>query len=213
MHVDLINHHLDLDCEGPPRSDAAETADAGAAAPPANDEAAPPARDADADKSRYVACPSCGDSVLKLSLNHHLDLNCRGCETPAMATCPLCDQSVPLSEINAHIDSGCGAADSEADVTSDGAAPAPSSARGEADLLELMRGQLTCPLCLDVFDDPACLPCAHTFCRDCILHSFERKDGKHACPVCRLPCRKKSILPASTTRAIVEIYRGRVAAS
>ena len=275
IHVDLINHHLDLDCPGPnePRrpDDAPPQPDDGApppddsdapppdevaprsaspppprsASPPPPRSASPPPRSASppprqaappppprqrsaAESSRFVDCPSCGDSILKSALNHHLDLRCRGPReagagggsdggsdggspaAPATAACPLCGVTVPLAEINAHIDGGCCVAGAPAETPTPAETPPPT--RSEADLLELMRGQLSCPLCLDVFDDPASLPCAHTFCRECILHAFERKDGKHECPICRQPCRKKSIQPAATTRAIVDLYRQRLKA-
>ncbi|KAL6109809.1 uncharacterized protein ACO6RY_12863 [Pungitius sinensis] len=45
-----------------------------------------------------------------------------------------------------------------------------------------LRQDLTCPVCRDVFRDPALLPCTHSFCREC-LRSCSRSNRK--CPVCR----------------------------
>lgn len=37
---------------------------------------------------------------------------------------------------------------------------------------------LTCPICLDLFDDPRLLPCSHTFCSKCLQATV-------VCPLCR----------------------------
>ena len=103
----------------------------------------------------------------------------------AIGACPLCDQKMPLTEIADHIDAGCPQI----------AAAAPSPPR-ESRVLEDLRQGASCPLCMDVLgcvennlaallvdatparwrmistqvlDDPHCLPCAHAFCKDCIV--------------------------------------------
>ena len=47
------------------------------------------------------------------------------------------------------------------------------------------------------------------FTKDCILRAFEttRPGHGHECPVCRAPCRKRSIQPAAQLRALVDIVR------
>ena len=42
----------------------------------------------------------------------------------------------------------------------------------------------TCPVCLDLFDDPRLLPCSHTFCCKC-LRSTIKHPSKLTCPLCR----------------------------
>lgn len=37
-----------------------------------------------------------------------------------------------------------------------------------SDLASTLRDELTCPLCLSLFDDPRILSCGHTFCAKCI---------------------------------------------
>lgn len=43
--------------------------------------------------------------------------------------------------------------------------------------------KVTCPICLGLFYRPVMLPCAHEFCRECILNAFEHTSFQ--CPVCR----------------------------
>ncbi|CAF3123484.1 unnamed protein product [Rotaria sp. Silwood2] len=43
---------------------------------------------------------------------------------------------------------------------------------------------LTCPICMDLFDDPRLLPCSHTFCCKC-LHSIINNRSFVICPLCR----------------------------
>ena len=151
-------------------------------------------------------------------MNYHLELRCRGAaaEAPAapaaeelvaadaIGACPLCDQKMPLVAIADHIDAGCPKI----------SAKAPSPPR-ESRVLEDLRQGASCPLCMDVLDDPHCLPCAHSFCKDCILRAFQttRPGHGHECPVCRAPCRKRSIQPAAQLRALVDIVRRAEAAA
>lgn len=60
-----------------------------------------------------------------------------------------------------------------------------------------MDDRFLCALCLDRFTDPRILPCAHTFCRDCLESYLTKKVGstrpktKYDCPLCR----ETNILP------------------
>ena len=47
-----------------------------------------------------------------------------------------------------------------------------------------LKETLTCPICMDLFDDPRLLPCSHTFCRKC-LNSIIENCSLLKCPVCR----------------------------
>ncbi|CAH3174493.1 unnamed protein product [Porites lobata] len=42
----------------------------------------------------------------------------------------------------------------------------------------------SCPVCLEILENPISIPCGHTFCRDC-LSSCENASGSSTCPVCR----------------------------
>ena len=45
----------------------------------------------------------------------------------------------------------------------------------------------TCPICLEMFDNPKSLPCLHTFCLKCLRGCFKDKfpGDKVPCPICR----------------------------
>jgi len=45
----------------------------------------------------------------------------------------------------------------------------------------------TCPICLDLFDNPKSLPCLHAFCLKCLEVQFSRRSpgDKASCPMCR----------------------------
>ncbi|KAJ1453593.1 hypothetical protein M885DRAFT_523818 [Pelagophyceae sp. CCMP2097] len=160
-------------------------------------------------KGRFEICPACDKSVHVHALNHHLDLECQGrpsadgaaepaADPGGQVDCPLCGRKVGVGVINAHIDSNC---DDDG-----GALTGGGDARSRmASTLQKMREELTCSICLDVFDDPACLPCGHQFCRVCITEAFERLT--HECPHCKQTCRKKSIVAAPVIRNLVAQWR------
>ncbi|XP_061096126.1 E3 ubiquitin-protein ligase TRIM35-like isoform X2 [Conger conger] len=43
---------------------------------------------------------------------------------------------------------------------------------------------LTCPVCIDIFEDPVILKCSHSFCKTCLEKCFEPR-GTGSCPVCK----------------------------
>eukprot|EP00058_Branchiostoma_floridae_P002193 XP_002587681.1 hypothetical protein BRAFLDRAFT_92727 [Branchiostoma floridae] len=52
-------------------------------------------------------------------------------------------------------------------------------------LEEQFKEDLSCSICLDLFDRPKVLPCQHTFCHDCLIDHAARR-GIFKCPNCRL---------------------------
>ena len=59
---------------------------------------------------------------------------------------------------------------------------------GRQDTLEDLQLEITCPLCLDTFEDPRVLTCQHTYCRKCLEALISRVRGVSStvtCPECR----------------------------
>lgn len=55
-----------------------------------------------------------------------------------------------------------------------------------ASISEIQDVILTCEICMNIFDKPKLLPCAHTFCEECLKrYSKKCKHGEICCPVCR----------------------------
>ncbi|MGH0190279.1 UNVERIFIED_CONTAM: hypothetical protein FKN15_044088 [Acipenser sinensis] len=50
----------------------------------------------------------------------------------------------------------------------------------------LFQEELSCPICLQLFSEPAVLPCGHNFCSSCIEGVIEGEAGRgqHTCPEC-----------------------------
>lgn len=46
---------------------------------------------------------------------------------------------------------------------------------------------VTCGICLQIYNDPRYLRCAHTFCLKC-LHEYQTTATWKECPVCRMDC-------------------------
>ena len=53
-------------------------------------------------------------------------------------------------------------------------------------LIANLKDELTCPICMDVFQEPRVLPCHHVFCFKCLDKLLEVKGvGSFDCPKCR----------------------------
>ncbi|XP_001489779.3 probable E3 ubiquitin-protein ligase TRIML1 [Equus caballus] len=53
-----------------------------------------------------------------------------------------------------------------------------------ADLMENLREELTCFICLDYFTNPVTTECGHSFCLMCLLKSWEEYNTTLSCPEC-----------------------------
>lgn len=70
---------------------------------------------------------------------------------------------------------------------------ASSKGKGADHFAEFVGNEIACPVCLEIFDDPKCLPnCAHNVCVKCLGNLAKRKRTIQ-CPECRV----KSTIPAS----------------
>ncbi|XP_069109416.1 E3 ubiquitin-protein ligase TRIM56-like [Argopecten irradians] len=54
------------------------------------------------------------------------------------------------------------------------------------DIVEEVRNDLNCSICLDVLNDPRILSCGHTFCFECIQNAYTASHLTHGiCPLCQ----------------------------
>ncbi|XP_078406624.1 E3 ubiquitin/ISG15 ligase TRIM25-like isoform X2 [Cetorhinus maximus] len=73
----------------------------------------------------------------------------------------------------------------------------------------VLEDELTCAVCLHVYQDPATLPCQHSFCLKCIERAWAQSAGQGAfeCPQCRRKFKNKPKLERNVTMSnIVEKY-------
>uniref|UniRef100_A0A8C5QHK8 Uncharacterized protein n=1 Tax=Leptobrachium leishanense TaxID=445787 RepID=A0A8C5QHK8_9ANUR len=50
----------------------------------------------------------------------------------------------------------------------------------------LLRTELTCPICMDIYTDPVTLTCGHNYCRLCITRTWDNQEEReYSCPECR----------------------------
>ncbi|XP_014749147.1 PREDICTED: E3 ubiquitin-protein ligase TRIM11-like [Sturnus vulgaris] len=68
--------------------------------------------------------------------------------------------------------------------------------------------EASCPLCLDLFQDPVSIPCGHNFCRACIERCWATSGGSWACPSCRAVSPERSLRPSRELARVAEIARG-----
>ena len=69
-------------------------------------------------------------------------------------------------------------------------------AKKSGDLAAFVGNEIACPVCLEIFNDPKCLPtCAHNVCVKC-LHNIVRRNPRKTKVQCP-ECRKKSQIPPS----------------
>lgn len=59
----------------------------------------------------------------------------------------------------------------------------------------LLHQELSCPLCLQLFDAPVTAECGHSFCRACLSRAAGEPaaDGSVPCPCCRAPTRPQAL--------------------
>uniref|UniRef100_A0A8C6WNP6 Uncharacterized protein n=1 Tax=Neogobius melanostomus TaxID=47308 RepID=A0A8C6WNP6_9GOBI len=77
----------------------------------------------------------------------------------------------------------------------------------DANALEELQSELTCPVCLELFRDPVILECGHHFCQKCIIQCWEVKAEELLnCPKCRKSCARK-LRPNSLLCNVVDSVR------
>ena len=66
--------------------------------------------------------------------------------------------------------------------------------------LQIVEDNLSCPVCYELFENPKCLPCQHTYCEKC-LEKLQR-DSKISCP----ECRAEASIPAGGVKCLPTSY-------
>lgn len=67
--------------------------------------------------------------------------------------------------------------------------------------------ELTCPICLQLFSEPVCLPCGHIYCFSCIQTMGEGLD-QHSCPECHTAYQgTKALVKSFKMCRMVESYK------
>uniref|UniRef100_A0A286X7L8 Uncharacterized protein n=1 Tax=Cavia porcellus TaxID=10141 RepID=A0A286X7L8_CAVPO len=77
-------------------------------------------------------------------------------------------------------------------------------------ILENIKEEVTCPICLNLMTEPVSTDCGHTFCKPCITSiykSMEHEQGVSHCPVCRVPYQFENLRPIRHMANIVERLR------
>lgn len=60
------------------------------------------------------------------------------------------------------------------------------------DVVAAVEHEISCPVCLDDFEEPKCLPnCAHNVCQHCLEGMVKKRQSSIECPVCRI----ESVIP------------------
>ncbi|XP_043828241.1 probable E3 ubiquitin-protein ligase TRIML1 [Dromiciops gliroides] len=63
------------------------------------------------------------------------------------------------------------------------------------DLLESLKADLICPICLGHFTDPVIAKCGHSFCSQCLLQCRDGADSTINCPECRQVIQISKLVP------------------
>ncbi|XP_049985139.1 tripartite motif-containing protein 6 isoform X2 [Alexandromys fortis] len=83
-------------------------------------------------------------------------------------------------------------------------------------LLEDIREEVTCPICLELLTEPLSIDCGHSFCQACITGYSHRsglsQEGKSTCPVCQTTYQPGNLRPnrhlATIVKRLKEIVLG-----
>ncbi|XP_044537596.1 probable E3 ubiquitin-protein ligase TRIML1 [Gracilinanus agilis] len=62
-------------------------------------------------------------------------------------------------------------------------------------LIENLKTELTCPICLSYFTEPVTVKCGHSFCIECLLHCKEGADETLTCAECRGTIEYSQLVP------------------
>lgn len=72
----------------------------------------------------------------------------------------------------------------------------------------VLENLLVCSICLDIFKDPVCSPCGHTYCKSCCegLVNIRGGNSSSKCPLCRNLFFLCQLRPNFVVKEIVDVY-------
>ncbi|XP_058713349.1 zinc finger protein RFP-like isoform X4 [Poecile atricapillus] len=73
---------------------------------------------------------------------------------------------------------------------------------------EQLRAEASCPVCLELFQEPVSIPCGHSFCRGCIERCWQSSRGSFSCPRCRNVAPEPGLRPNRELGHVADIARG-----
>ncbi|XP_075769770.1 zinc finger protein RFP-like isoform X4 [Pelodiscus sinensis] len=76
-----------------------------------------------------------------------------------------------------------------------------------ANTAKKFQDEVTCPICLEYFNDPVSLDCDHSFCRTCITQCWGGVTADVSCPQCRRTFAQGNLRPDRKLRSFVDMAR------
>ncbi|XP_044516200.1 probable E3 ubiquitin-protein ligase TRIML1 [Gracilinanus agilis] len=76
-----------------------------------------------------------------------------------------------------------------------------------SEVAEKLRSELTCSVCLDLFAQAVTLDCGHSFCRECVLQSWQQAHVSWTCPLCKSSSQPRALKANQLLKDLVSFIR------